>query len=146
MYLFIVFIFETLISLPITVYLSVVSVRRFKRLMDRHGYLIKNQTEAKKAITKMILLLGAMVTRFFDTSTSTFYRLTVVVPTLFNLSTKNILEFLKNLTALVLITCFSLNALVYLKMDKNLWKLVLKFGELKKVIKFFNFRQRICFT
>ncbi len=62
--------------------------------MDRHGHLTKNQTEAKKAevdFTKMILLLGAIC----------------MVSRLFNSSTKNIFEFLKNLNGLFKYLFFS---------------------------------------
>jgi len=130
-YVYAVFFFESVVPVSIIIYLNVVTVYNFKKIMKKHGHLTKNKSAAKQAeasFTKMVILLSTFIsiTRFIDLITITLKRLTVINQKLFEPETIELIVFLKNLSDVFLITCFALYSLILLKMDKNLLKLILK--------------------
>jgi len=160
-YVYAVFFFESVIPVCVIVYLNVVTVYNFKKIMKKHGHLTKNKSAAKQAeasftkmviflstfisitrfiknksaakqaeasFTKMVIFLSTFIsiTRFIDLITITLRRTTVINQKLFEPETIELIIFLKNLSDFFLITCFALYSLVLLRMDKNLFKIILK--------------------
>ncbi len=130
-YVYAVFFFESVVPVSVMVYLNVVTVYNFKKIMKKHGHLTKNKSAAKQAeasFTKMVIFLSTFIsiTRFIDLITITLKRLTVINQKLFEPETIELITFLKNLSDFFLTTCFALYSLVLLRMDKNLFKLILK--------------------
>jgi len=100
--------------------------------MERHADLTGNQTEARKAerrFTKMVFLLSAItsVTRIIDMVASIFNRISVVSPGTFDQGTLELIIFSKSLTVILINIALAFDALVFLRMDKNIWGLALSF-------------------
>jgi len=130
-YVYGVLFFESVVPVSIIIYLNVVTVYNFKKIMKKHGHLTKNKSAAKQAeasFTKMVIFLSTFIsiTRFIDLITITLKRLTVIDQNLFEPETIGLVTFSKNLSDFFLITCFALYSLVLLRMDKNLFKIILK--------------------
>ncbi len=135
-----IFLIETIVPLSVQSILYSVSVYKFKRVMNIHGHLTRNQTAARKAevrFTKTSFLLGSicMVSRLFDLTTSVFTLSVVLYPTLFTQKSINIISFFKSLTNFILYFVHAFDSIIYIKMDKNLWKLILKTFKINKVNK-----------
>ncbi len=133
-----VFLFETIFPILVLVVLNVVSVYKFKKLMNKKGHLTKNRTEGKLAelrFTKMVFILTyiCILSRVMDFIITFLYRLTIINSLIFSPSSIRFLLFLMSLTNLFLFAVQALDGLVYLIMDRNLWKLSLKVFKLKKV-------------
>ncbi len=133
-----VFLFETIFPILVLVVLNVVSVYKFKKLMNKKGHLTKNRTEGKLAevrFTKMVFILTSIciLSRVMDFIITFFYRLTIINRLIFSPGSVRLLLFLMSLTNLFLFAVQALDGLVYLIMDRNLWKLSLKIFKLKKV-------------
>jgi len=106
-YYFGLFLLETVIPLSIQLILSVVSVLKFKKVMNRHGHLTRNLTEAKKAeirFTKAVFSFSLItfVSRVFDLISSIFNRLNIINPPLFSAQNLKLIYFFKALTNLIL--------------------------------------------
>ncbi len=130
---------ENVLPVLIMIFLNAVSVSKFKRLMYTHGHLTRNQTDAKKRevrFTKMILILSSIciVSRLMDMISSMAYRVTILNPAMFSQATIDLTVFFRNLTNLCLYAVNSLDALVYFKMDTNLWKIILNFFKVGKKV------------
>jgi hypothetical protein len=79
LYYFFSYLFEIIIPLFTILWINIVSVSKFKNVMD----LTSNQVEARKAerrYTRMVFLLSAItfVTRMIDIVTSVFYRISII--------------------------------------------------------------------
>jgi len=138
-YFFVLFLIETIIPLSVFLWLNIVSRFAFKRLMQRHADLTGNQAMSRSAedrFTKMVLLLSAvtLVTRLIDMVASTLTRISVIAPSVFNQDTIEVIIFSKSLSFILINTALAIDALVYLRMDKNIWRLILNLTGLKKVI------------
>ena len=112
--------------------INIVTVYKFKQVMERHADLTGNQTEARKAerrFTKMVFLLSAItsVTRIIDMVTSIFNRLSVISPSTFDQGTLELVLFSKSITVIFINIALAFDALVFLRMDKNIWGLILSF-------------------
>jgi len=132
------FLLETIVPLSVQFILYFVSVYKFKRVMYIHGHLTKNQTAARKAevrFTKSTFLLGSicMVGRVFDLTSTVFTRLVLLYPTLFSRKIVSIISFFKSITNFILYFVHAFDSIVYIKMDRNLWKLILKTFKISKV-------------
>jgi len=120
--------------------MNIVSVFKFKYVMERHGNLTGNQIDTRKAerrFTRMVFLLSAItsVTRIIDMITSIFNRLSIISPSSFDQGTLELVLFSKGITVILINIALAFDALVFLKMDKNIWELILSFtGRNKRVI------------
>jgi len=140
-YFFSIFLIETVIPLAIHLFLNIVSIYKFKNLMERHANLTNNQTEARMAevrFTKMVLLLSFItsVTRILDLIFTIGNRIYYIQPNFFQPGASDQIMFGKSLSNLIVYGAFALDALVYLTMDNNLWKLISTITGLNKVFKF----------
>ncbi len=140
-YFFLMFLIETVIPLAIHLFLNIVSIYKFKNLMERHANLTNNQTEARMAevrFTKMVLLLSFItsVTRILDLIFTIGNRIYYIAPYLFQPGAGDKIMFAKSLSNLIVYGAFALDVLVYLIMDNNLWRLISTITGLDKVIKF----------
>jgi len=134
-YFFLLLIIENVIPLVILIYLDIISIIKFKSLMEMHAHLTRNQIESKKAeerFTKMVLILSGItaVVRILDLLITIANRLYMIAPGQSN----NIITLLKSIVNLILCMSLAFDLLVYLKMDKKIWKLVKTLMRLKKVI------------
>ncbi len=132
------FLMETVIPIVILVFLNSVSVYKFKKIMDKKGHLTKNQTEGKQAEIRFCILIFTLTTicilsRLLDFGITLPFRLTILNPNLFEPRIVKLLGFLKCLTNLFLYSTQALDGILYLKMDSNLWKLIIKTLGCKKV-------------
>jgi hypothetical protein len=140
LYLFLTFLIDTVIALLTLLSINIVTVYKFKNVMDRHADLTGNQTEARKAerrFTRMVFLLSAItsVTRIIDMVTSIFNRLLVIAPSAFDQGDVELILFAKSITVIFINIALAFDALVYLRMDKNIWGLILNFtGRNNRVI------------
>ncbi len=128
---FINFAFEYVIPLGLNIYFNIASVKKFKVVMERHGHLTKNKTKARKreiSFTKMILILSSITSlcRTIDFVTTSLIRIAFIY--------SDLIEFIRTLGTCFLICSFAFNELIYLKIDTNLLKLVLKMTRHIKVI------------
>jgi len=140
-YFFLLLLIETVIPLAIHLFLNIVSIYKFKNLMERHANLTNNQTEARMAevrFTKMVLLLSFItsVTRILDLIFTIANRIYYIAPYLFQPGAGDKIMFAKSLSNLIVYGAFALDVLVYLIMDNNLWRLISTITGLDKVIKF----------
>ncbi len=127
-YLLVLFLFENFIPLIVLVYLSILSVINYKRLMTAHANLAGNQSQARKSdhcFTIMVLLLSSItsVVRLIDLVTSFLFRLsfTFTKPTrLFQRNTLHDIHFSKYLSVLII----NLNLAFDLKFNKLLILLI----------------------
>jgi len=138
-YFFVLFLIETIMPLSLFLWLNIVSRLAFKHLMQRHADLTGNQSMARSAedrFTKMVLLLSAvtLVTRLIDMVASTFNRISIIAPSAFNQSNLELILFSKTLSFNFISTALAIDALVYLRMDKNIWRLILNLTGYKRVI------------
>jgi len=136
------FLFETIIPIIVLFILSVVSVYKFRVRMQIHSTLSMDQARAKKAefrFTKMTLTLSTIciISRILDMITSLLFRMTSLNIKLFTTYDSTILHLLKSITDLILCSVKAFDGIIYLKMDKNIWKLILKTFTSKKVTIFY---------
>jgi len=129
-YYFFLFLLEIVVPLFIHSYFNTVSTVKFKRLMARHADLTGNQVESREAeahFTRMVLLFSLItfLTRLIDLVTTTLYRISLIWPSSFDQGFLNLLIFSKSCSVFFMNLPLSLDALVYLRMDKNIWALIL---------------------
>jgi len=125
---------------------NIVSTLKFKHLMARHADLTGNQVESREAearftrmvlllsaiteaearFTRMVLLLSAItsLTRLIDLVASALYRTSIISPSTFDQGTLKLLVFSKSCSVIVINLTLAFDALVYLRMDKNIWRLI----------------------
>jgi len=139
-YFFLTFILELVIPVFILLWLNSVSVFKFKHVMERHGDLTGNQIEARKVerrFTRMVFLFSAitLATRIIDMVTSVFNRTSIISPSSFEKFTIELIVFSKSISVIFINIALAFDALVYLRMDKNIWALILSFtGRNNRVI------------
>jgi len=131
-YLFLSFLIDTVIPLLILILVNSVSVFKFKRAMERHADLTGNQIESRKAerrFTRMVFLLSAIesVTRIIDMVTSVFNRILIISPSTFDEGTLELIIFAKTISVIIINIALAFDGLVFLRMDKNIWALILRF-------------------
>ena len=132
LYFFLVFILELVIPVSILLWMNSISVFKFKHVMERHGDLTGNQIEARKAerrFTRMVFLLSAitLVTRIIDMVMSVFNRISIISPSSFKKVTLEHIVFSKSISVIFINIALAFDALVYLRMDKNIWALILSY-------------------
>ncbi len=125
LYLLFLFFIDTVRPLLPLLWINSISVIKFKHAMERHADLTGNQLEARKAkrrFTKIVFLLTAItsVTRIIDMVTSILNRITMIYPTAFDQGTLELILFSKNITYSFINIALAFDALVYLRMDKNI--------------------------
>ncbi len=128
-YLFVLFLLETVVPLFTQSYFNIVSTVKFKHLMARHADLTGNQVESREAeahFTRMILLFSVItsLTRLIDLVTTTLYRISFISPSTFDQGTLELLVFSKSCSVIVINLTLAFDALVYLRMDKKIWGLI----------------------
>ncbi len=133
-----IFLFETVLPVFFLTFLNVVSVSKFRIRMQIHADLTHNQAQAKKAetrFTKMSFFLSTIciVSRILDMITTIIFRLTGLAPLMFTADYIALIKLLKSVTNFILYSAHALDGLIHLKMDKNIWKLVLKLLGRKQV-------------
>ena len=138
-YLFFLFLFEFVIPLCTLSTMNILSVFKFKSLMQRHGNLTGNQTDAREAevrFTKMILFLSfiSLLTRLIDLAITIPNRIAFFSPDTFDKGTIQLLIFSKSFSFFGVNLVLALDGLVYLRMDKNIWKLIRSFTRFNRVI------------
>ncbi len=139
LYFLLIFLIEIVIPLFTLLFMNVLSVFKFKNLMERHSDLTGNQAESKKAedrFTKIAIVLSAItsITRLIDLFTSTLNRISIISPNTFDQGTLELISFSKSLSVTFIDIAFAFDALVYLRMDKNIWRLILSLIGLNRVI------------
>jgi len=140
LYLFVTFLIEIVIPLITLLWINSVSIFKFKRVMERHGDLTGNQIKARKAerrFTRMVFFLSVitLVTRIIDMVTSIFIRISVISPSTFDRGTLELIIFSKSITVVLINIALAFDALVFLRMDKNIWALILSYrGRINRVI------------
>jgi len=132
LYFFLAFLIEIVIPLITLLWINIVSVFKFKHVMERHGDLTGNQTEARNAerrFTRMVFLLSAItsVTRIIDLMTTLLNRILIISPSTFGQGTIELILFSKSLTVIFINIALGFDAFVFMRMDKNIWRLVLSF-------------------
>jgi len=125
LYFFLTFLVDTVIPLSTLIWVNIVSVFKFKRVMERHADLTGNQIETRKAerrFTRMVFILSAItsVTRIIDMVTSVFNRISVISPGTFNQGTLELILFSKSISVIFVNIASAFDALVFLRMDKNI--------------------------
>ncbi len=130
LYLLFLLLIEVLFPLLTLLLVNIVTVYKFKHVMERHGDLTGNQTEARKAerrFTRIVFLLSAITsfTRIIDMVASIFNRISVVSSSTFKQGTLELIIFSKSLTVVLINIALAFDALVFLRMDKNIWRLIL---------------------
>jgi hypothetical protein len=138
-FVFVLFLFEVVIPLFIFLCLSIVSKFKFERLMQRHGQLTGNQTEAINAetrFTKMVLIFSVtiLLTRLCDLITTVFGRLASISPVTFNKGSLELITFSKSVSLFFIYIALDLDGFIYLRMDKNIWALILRLTKRNRVI------------
>jgi len=117
--------------------------------MERHGDLTGNQIDTRKAerrFTRLVFILFAItsVTRIIDMVTSVFNRILIISPSTFDEGTLELILFSKSISVIFINIALAFDGLVFLKMDKNIWTLILSFtGRSNRVflINFDNFNK-----
>ncbi len=148
LYFFLLFLMEIVIPLITLLWMNIVSVFKFKYVMERHGNLTGNQIDTRKAerrFTRMVFLLSAItsVTRIIDMITSIFNRLSIISPSSFDQGRLELLLFSKGITVILINIALAFDALVFLKMDKNIWELILSYtGRNNRVLTEQTFTQK----
>ncbi len=137
-YILCLFFIETLIPIVILSFLSILSVAKFKSAMNRQAQLTNNQLKTKKLearFTKMVSIICTIciVSRCLDLGASFTNRIQILDPKFFDSKTAQYIEIFKSLTNVVLFTVHAFDGIIYLKMDKNISKLVLHFFRITKV-------------
>jgi len=132
LFFFLVFLLEFVIPLFILLWMNTVSVFKFKNLMERHGNLTGNQIETRKAehrFTRMVLFLSAItsVTRLIDMIIAIPARISVISPSAFGQGTLELILFSKSFSVILINIALAFDALVFLRMEKNIWALILSF-------------------
>jgi len=136
LYVLFLFLIEIIIPLFTLLSINIASVSTFKNVMG----LTSNQVEARKAesrFTRMVFLLSAitLVTRIIDMVTSVFIRISVISPSTFEQGQLELIIFSKSIAIIFINISLAFDALVYLRMDKNIWGLILSFtGRNNRVI------------
>jgi hypothetical protein len=100
--------------------------------MERHADLTGNQIETRKAerrFTILVFLLSAItsVTRIIDMVTSIFNRISIISPSTFEQGTLELIIFSKSTSVFFINVALAFDALVFLRMDKKVWSLILSF-------------------
>ncbi len=131
-YYFLAFFLDTVIPLLTLLWVNTVSVVKFKNVMERHADLTGNQIEARKAerrFNRMVFLLSAItsVTRLIDMVTSVLNRISVISPSTYKQGTLELILFSKSITVIFINIALGFDALVFLRMEKNIYELVLSF-------------------
>jgi len=140
LFVFLVFLLEFVIPVSTLLWMNGVSVYKFKHVMDRHADLTGNQIETRKSehrFTRMVLLLSVItsVTRLIDMAIAIPARISVISPRTFGQGTLELILFSKSLSVILINIALAFDALVYLRMDKNIWELILSFtGRNNRVI------------
>jgi len=138
-FVFVLFLFEAFVPLFIFFCVSIVSKFKFKRLMQRHGDLTGNQTDASHAearFTKLVLIFATitLLTRIGDLIATVFGRLASVSPDTFNKSSRELITISKSFSFFFINIALALDGLIYLRMDKNIWALILRITKRNRVI------------
>ncbi len=119
--------------------MNTVSVFKFKHVMERHGNLTGRQietTNAEHRFTRMVLFLSAItsITRLVDMIIAIPARISVIFPGTFGQGTLELILFSKIVSVILINIALAFDALVFLRMDKNIWALILSFtGHNKRV-------------
>jgi hypothetical protein len=132
LYLFLTFLIEIVIPLFTLLLMNSVSIFKFKRVIERYADLTGNQIKARKVerrFTRMVFYLSAItsVTRIIDMVTSIFIRISVISPSTFEQGTLELILFSKSISVILINIGLAFDALVYLRMDKNIWTLILSY-------------------
>ncbi len=140
---FVSFFVETLIPLAFHLFLNIASIFKFKRFMDRHAHLTGNETDAKKSeekFTKMVIIISAItsITRILDLIVTIGNRTNNLAASLLSPGTQDLIKLSRSLMNLILYATFAFDASIYLKMDNNLSKLILRLTGLDKVVEFWQ--------
>jgi len=138
-FVLVLFLFESIIPLFIFLCMSVVSNFKFKRLMQRHAQLTGNQTEASNAearFTKMVLIFSAItfLTRLGDLIATVFLRIASTSPDAFKKGSLDLITFSKTVSLFFIYFALASDGLIYLRMDTNIWALILRFTKRNGVI------------
>jgi len=144
LYFFIMLLFEFAIPLSTLLWMNSVSVFKFKHVMERHGDLTGNQIEARKVerhFSKMVFILSAItsVTRIIDMVTSVSNRIAVISPSTFGQSTLELILFSKSITYSFINIALAFDALVFIRMDNNIWALIISFTGRKNMVILLSF-------
>jgi hypothetical protein len=132
LYFFLAFLFDTVMPLLTLLLVNIVSVFKFENVMERHADLTGNQIETRKAerrFTILVFLLSAItsVTRIIDMVTSIFNRISIISPSTFEQGTLELIIFSKSTSVFFINVALAFDALVFLRMDKKVWSLILSF-------------------
>jgi len=138
-YLIAAFLFESVIPILIISGLNVASIYKFKAQMESHHALTRTEEDTKQVESRhtrivLILMTVCIVSRLFDLAASLPFRLGTLSPSLFSNVQIEFLKLMMSLTNLFLFVSLVIDGLVYLKMDKNLWRLSLALVRIQKVI------------
>ncbi len=128
-YAFFMFFIGILIPLLIFLFLNIVSIIRFKILMDTHENLTDSQKKVKVTkyrFIKTVLLLSliTLTTRFIDLVTSTLNRIGSLFPSTFDQRTFELITFSKSCSFFFVSISLAFDALIYMRTDKNVWNLI----------------------
>jgi len=137
-YLIAAFLFESVIPILIISGLNVASIFKFKAQMESHHALTRTEEDTKQIESRhtrivLILMTVCIVSRLFDLASSLPFRLDTLSPSLFSEVQIEFLKLTMSLTNLFLFVSLVVGGLVYLKMDKNLWRLSLALVRIQKV-------------
>jgi len=143
LFLLLIFLLEFVIPVSTLLWMNIVSVFKFKHVMERHADLTGNQIEARKSehrFTRMVLFLSAItsLTRLIDMAIAIPGRISVISPSTFGQGTLELFLFSKSFSVILIDIALAFDALVYLRLDNNIWKLVLSYtGRNNRVILLF---------
>jgi len=123
--------FQSVIPVTALAIIGVISVRKFKRVMQIKSHLTKNQTECKKAevnYTRSVLITTniCVITRFSDLCARTIVRLIQYKIIEVSLTTTALMELLRNCTYSLLFLAIAIDGVVYLVIDTRLKQVVSK--------------------
>jgi len=128
----------TVAAIIILFLINVVSIYKFKLFLERHAHLTNNQTQAKKReirFTKMTLILTTIcvLSRTFDLIAIFLNRPVNLNSAQYSTDYIKLTSLLRDAATLFIYTVHAFDGLLYLKMDTNLWKLILKILRLDQV-------------
>ncbi len=130
-YIFVVYLFESIIPLVIFLFLNIASILKFKNVMNNHANLTRNQIKAikaEKSFTKMTLIISSFtsVVRLIDLFSTLANRIIIISPSTFSKFSDYIL-FGRSISSLIINLTLALDGLVYLSMDNNIRALIMNF-------------------
>ncbi len=137
-YTFFLILFESFLPLFILFLMNILSVIKFKNLMTHHAEVSGNRRTSRKAeyrFTKMVLLLTSItfIVRLIDLITMIFNRIYITSTIKFDTKTVEYIRFFKGVSVLTTNLGLALDAIVILKMDKNIWNIILTCFKFKKL-------------